>query len=109
MVNGAVSLISLSDLLLLVCRNAAYLIFLSYLFIYWLCWVFVAAHRLSLVVACGGQTLAVVCRLLIAVASRAAEHSSRHVVTLKLCCPKERGIFPDRKSNPCPSYWQTNS
>ena len=33
MINGAASLISLSDLLLLVCENAAYLIFLSYLFI----------------------------------------------------------------------------
>ena len=38
-----------------------------YLFIYfWLCWVFVAAHRLSLVT---------VCRLLIALASLVAEHS----------------------------------
>ena len=38
-------------------------------FIYfWLCWVFVAAHGLSLVVASRGHSLVVVCRLLIAVA-----------------------------------------
>ena len=106
MVNGVASLISLS-VLLLVCTNAANLIFLI-LFIYWLCWVFVAACRLSLVVS-RGHLLAVVCRLLIAVASHAADHSSRHVVALKLCCPKECGIFPDQKSNPCPPHWQTNS
>ena len=36
---------------------------------FWLCWVFVAAHRLSLVVASRGYSLVEVCRLLIAVAS----------------------------------------
>ena len=45
-----------------------------YLFIYfWLCWVFVAAHRLSLVAARGALFMAL-SGLLIAVASLAAEH-----------------------------------
>ena len=44
-----------------------------YLFIYWLCWVFVAAHGLSLVVASRGYSVAVR-GLLIAVASLVADH-----------------------------------
>ena len=45
-----------------------------YLFIYfWPCWVFVAAHRLSLVKASGGYPLAAVCGLLPAAASLVAE------------------------------------
>ena len=35
----------------------------------WRCWVFVAAHRLSLVAVSGGSSPAAGCRLLIAVAS----------------------------------------
>ena len=45
-----------------------------YLFIFWLCWVFVAARRLSLVAASGGLCFFVVCGLLIAGASLVAEH-----------------------------------
>ena len=48
-------------------------IYLFYLFYFWLCWVFVAAHRLSLVVASGGYS-SLGCRLLIAVASLVEEH-----------------------------------
>ena len=44
-----------------------------YLFIYWLCWVFVATCRLSLVVASGGYSPVVVLRLLTAGASPVAE------------------------------------
>ena len=39
---------------------------------FWLFWVFVAAHELSLVAASGGLLFVVVHRLLIAVASRGA-------------------------------------
>ena len=39
-------------------------------FFFWLCWVFVAAHRLSVVVASVGSSPVAVCRLLIVVASR---------------------------------------
>ena len=42
-------------------------------FFFWLCWVFVAARRLSLVAAAGGYSL-VVGHGLIAVASLVAEH-----------------------------------
>ena len=45
------------------------------LFIYfWLCWVFIAVHGLSLVVESGDYSLVVVCWFLSAVASLVAEH-----------------------------------
>ena len=45
----------------------------NYLFNFWLCWVFIAAHRLSLVLASRGCSLVAVFRLLIAVASLVVE------------------------------------
>ena len=45
----------------------------SFLFVFWLCWVFVAAGMLSLAVASGCYFLVVMCGLLIAVASLVAE------------------------------------
>ena len=58
---------------------------------FWLCWVFVAAWRLSLVVASRGSSL--VCGLLIAVASLVVEHHSV-VMEHYLSCHKACGIFP---------------
>ena len=46
----------------------------THLFIYWLCWVFVVAHGLFLLMASGGSSLVVVCRLLVVVATLVAEH-----------------------------------
>ena len=40
----------------------------------WLCWVFIAVLRFSLVVASGGYSLVAVCGFLSAVASLVAEH-----------------------------------
>ena len=49
--------------------------FKFYVFIYfWLCWVFGAVFRLSLIVASGGYSLLVVGRLLIAEASVTVKH-----------------------------------
>ena len=46
-----------------------------YLFIYlWLCWIFVAVRRLSLVAVSGGYSFIAVRGLLIAVASLVVEH-----------------------------------
>ena len=41
---------------------------------FWLCWVFIAVLRFSLVVASGGDSLVTIRGLLIAVASLVAEH-----------------------------------
>ena len=46
-----------------------YKIFISF----WLHWVFVGVHRLSLIVVSGGHSLAAVCGLFIAVADLVAE------------------------------------
>ena len=49
-------------------------VFFFFFFFFWLCWVFVAVRRLSLVVASAGLLFVVVRGLLIAVASLFAEH-----------------------------------
>ena len=52
-----------------------FLFFKIYLFIYfWLRWVFIGVHGLSLVAVSGGYSFVVVRRLLVAVASLVAEH-----------------------------------
>ena len=84
------------------------------LFIYfWLCWVFVAARRLSLVAVsgaalcsgerashCGGFSC---CRAW-ALGLRASV-----VVARGLSCSTACGIFLDQGSNPCPLHWQVDS
>ena len=66
---------------------------------FWLCWVFVAAHRLSLDAASRGYSPVAVHRLLIAVASFWGSVGSRAwasvVVLHGLSCPTTRGIFLD--------------
>ena len=44
------------------------------MYLFWLCWVFVAGHGLSLVVASRGYSLAAGCGLLVVVASLVVEH-----------------------------------
>ena len=51
--------------------------YLAYLF-FWLCWVFVATHGLSLVVACRAQTL---------------EHAGSVIAVFRLGCAAARGIL----------------
>ena len=46
----------------------------NYLFNIWLCWVFIAAHRLSLVLASRGCSLVAACGPLIMVVSLVGEH-----------------------------------
>ena len=80
---------------------------------FWLFWVFVAIHGLSLVAASGGHSLVVVCGLLTAVTSLVSEHRlwgtwASVVVAYRLSCPMARGIFPDQGSNLCPLHWQAD-
>ena len=46
----------------------------NFIYLFWLHMVFIATHRLSLVVASGCYCLIAVCRFLIAVASLVMEH-----------------------------------
>ena len=77
------------------------------LFIYfWLRWVFIAAHGLSLVAVsrgysslrCTGFSL----RWLLLLQSTGSRHAGSVVVAHGLSCSVARGIFPDQGSNPCP-------
>ena len=87
-----------------------------YLFIYfWLPWVFIAAHGLSLVVAirgysllrcmgfssCGSQVSVVVARGLYSAGSVVIVH--------ELSCSAACGIFLGQGSNLCPLHWQVDS
>ena len=90
-----------------------------------LCWVFVAARRLSLVAASGGYSL-LRCvgfslrwlLLLRSTGSRHAGFSSCGSRALErrlsscgagLSCSVTCAIFPDQGSNPCPLHWQADS
>ena len=90
------------------------------LFIYfWLRWVFIAVHGLSLVaVSAGYFSLRCVSfslrwlLLLWSMGSRCTGFSScgsALVVAHGLSCSAAYGIFPDQGSNPCPLHWQVDS
>ena len=88
-------------------------LWLSLLFFFcsWLCWVFVAACGLSLVVGSGGYS-SLWCTgfllwgllLLWSIGYRCMGFSSCGLwaLELRLRCPAARGIFPDQGLNPCP-------
>ena len=99
----------------------------DFIFIYfWLGWIFVAVHGLSLVVASGGFS-SLQCAgfslwwllLLRSTDSRYASFSScglralgvraSVVVVHGLSCSAACGILPDQGSNPCPLLWQVDS
>ena len=80
---------------------------------FWLHWVFIAMHRLSLVMAREGYSLVSVCRYLIAMTSLVAEHRLQGVWFLGVAawrsCPMTSGIFPDQGSNLWPLHRQVGS
>ena len=78
------------------CPGKEELFFVGFFKIYfWLCWVFVAACGLSLVVASAGYSL--------------LRCAGSVVVAHGLSCSAACGIFPDQGSNPCPLHWQADS
>ena len=78
-----------------------------------LCWVFIAAHGLSLDAVSRGYSLAVVWGLLIVVAFLVVEHGlwsvGSVIVVHGLGCPMARGNFLDLGLNPCSLHWQADS
>ena len=80
---------------------------------FWLCWVFVAAHRLSLIVASGGSSLIASvwvshCSGFFCCGAWALGTRASVVVTdelSSLVCE----IFQDQGSSPCPLHWQVDS
>ena len=68
---------------------------------FWLHWVFIAAHRLSLVVVNRAYFLGTVCGFLIVAASPVQSMGSRPPGSMHgLSCSTTGGIFPDQGSNP---------
>ena len=103
-------------------------------FIYfWLCWVFVAACRLSLVAVsevysslwCVGFSLwwLLLLRSMVSrctgfsscgmqtsvVVARGLQSAGSVVVAHRLSCSAACGIFQDQGANPCPLHWQADS
>ena len=80
----------------------------------WLCWVFMAVCRLSLVAVSRGYFVVVVGRLLTAMFSLVVEHGLQGtwislVVALRPSCPTAYGFFPTRKQTCVPSgRWSLN-
>ena len=89
-------------------------LFFIYLFIYfWLCWVFVSAWGLSLVVASGGRSSSRCAGLSLSrpllLRSTGSRRTGSVVVAHGPGCSAACGIFPDQGSNPCPLHWQADS
>ena len=81
--------------------------FKHYVFVcLWLCWVFIAARRLSLVVR-SRSCFVVACRLLIMVSSLVAKHSLQ---VQRLSCPAACEILvPQPGIKPCPLHCKADS
>ena len=85
--------------------------FFKLVYYFWLPWVFIAVHGLSLVAANRGFSL-------VAQASHCSDfscgawafgHASSVVVVHGLRCPITYGILLDQGSNLCPLHWQVDS
>ena len=77
-----------------------------YLFIFWLCRVFVSVRGLSLVAASGGHSSSRCADLSLSrpllLRSTGSSRAGSVVVAHGLSCSAACGIFPDQGSNPCP-------
>ena len=84
-----------------------------YLFIYWLCWVFVSVQGLPLVAASGGHSSSRCAGLSpsrpLLLRSTGSRRAGSVVVAHGPSCSTACGIFPDQGSNPCPLHWQADS
>ena len=82
-----------------------------YLFIFWLTWIFIAGHRLSLVATSGGYSLlwstGFSLQWLLLLQSTGFRHVGSVVVVHGLSYHSACGIFPDQNS--CPLRWQVDS
>ena len=83
----------------------------TYLFL--LCWVFVSARGLSLVVASGGHSSLRCAGLSLSrpllLQSTGSRRAGSVVVAHGPSCSAACGILPDQGSNPCPLHWQADS
>ena len=89
-----------------------------FFFFFWLRWVFVAAHGLSLDAVSGGysslQCAGFSLRWLLLLRNTGSRHAGfsgcgLQALELRFSCSTACGIFPDQGSNPCPLHWQADS
>ena len=84
-----------------------------YLYIFWLCWVFVSVRGLSLVAASGGHSSSRCAGLSLSRPLPLRSTGSRRAGSAVVAHGPSRsaacGIFPDQGSNPCPLHWQADS
>ena len=100
-------------------KNCIYLFI--YLFILWLCWVFVSVRGLSLAAArggrsspwCGGHSSSRCAGLSLSwpllLRSTGSRRAGSVIVAHGPSCSTACGIFPDQGSNPCLLHWQADS
>ena len=104
---------SLSFLKLIQCFFFFFFKLFIYLFIFWLCWVFVSMRGLSLVAASGGHSSSWCAGLSLSrpllLRSTGSRCAGSVVVAHRHSCSAACGIFPDQGSNPCPLHWQADS
>ena len=85
-----------------------------YLFVYfWLRWVFIAVHGLSLVAESRGYSslwwAGLSLQWLLLLWSMGSRHTGSVVVAHRLSCSMACGIFLDQGLNPFPLHWQADS
>ena len=82
-------------------------------FYLWLCWVFVSAQGLSLVVTSRGHSSSRCAGLSLSrpllLWSTGSRRAGSVVVAHGPSCSTVCGILPDQGSNPCPLHWQADS
>ena len=112
--------VSAASSLLEICRkvfifgNSLFICF-CFLFIYlfWLCWVFVSVWGLSSVAASGGHSSSRCAGLSLSrpllLRSTGSRRAGSVVVAHRPTCSAACGTFPDQGSNPCPLHWQADS
>ena len=90
------------------CKSISFFFFNNfiYLFIFWLCWVFVSVQGLSLVVASGGHSSSRYTGLSLSRPLLLQSTGSRRAGSVVVAHGPSRsaacGILPDQGSNPCP-------
>ena len=93
--------------------TTCYFCLFIYLFIYWLCWVFVSVRGLSLVAASGGQSSSRCVSLSLSRPLLLRSTGSRRTGSVVVAYGPSRsaacGIFPDQGWNPCLLHWQADS
>ena len=88
-------------------------LFFKFIFIFWLCWVFVSVRGLPLVAASGGHSSSRCAGLSLSrpllLRSTGSGRAGSVVVAHGPSCSAACGILPDQGSNPCPLHWQADS